>query len=69
MNPNLTNTRSALTSNASRTALAERLLRDAAFVLKMTRRVKDDIQRTTESRPAAGFTRTAGGRPHFESAV
>ncbi len=33
------------TAPVARTAEAERLLRDAAFVLKMTRRVKADILR------------------------
>ena len=42
-----TNTTLAQASTISRTAEAEQLLRDAAFVLRLTRRVKEDILRET----------------------
>ena len=41
------NTAFARTAKLSSTAQVEQLLRDAAFVLRMTRRVKDDILRET----------------------
>ncbi len=44
MTPNTTITR---TTNTSCTTEAEQLLRDAAFVLRLTRRVKEDILRET----------------------
>lgn len=49
MTPTLNATK---TAPVARTAEAERLLRDAAFVLKLTRRVKADIIRDA-ARPAA----------------
>jgi len=39
------NTHTTRTAKLAGTARVERLLRDAAFVLKMTRRVKDEILR------------------------
>ena len=44
MTPNTTITR---TANTSCSTEAEQLLRDAAFVLRLTRRVKEDILRET----------------------
>ena len=44
MTPNTAITR---TTNTSCTTEAEQLLRDAAFVLRLTRRVKEDILRET----------------------
>lgn len=43
MTPIHTETR---TSQATRTHETEQLLRDAAFILKLTKRVKDDILRS-----------------------
>ncbi len=43
MTPTHTGTR---TTQAAQVPTAEQLLRDAAFVLKLTKRVKDDILRT-----------------------
>jgi hypothetical protein len=48
MTPTINATKTAL---VARTAEAEQLLRDAAFVLKLTRRVKADILRDA-ARPA-----------------
>ena len=42
------------TAPVARTAEAERMLRDAAFVLKMTRRVKAEIVRDA-ARPLTAF--------------
>lgn len=41
------NTAFARTAKTSSTTQAEQLLRDAAFVLRLTRRVKDEILRET----------------------
>lgn len=41
------NTTIARTAKIACTAEAEQILRDAAFVLRLTRRVKDDILRET----------------------
>lgn len=48
------NTTFARTSKASRNTEAEQLLRDAAFVLRLTRRVKEEIlHKTAGLKPAA----------------
>lgn len=55
-----------LESTTRRDANVEALLRDAAFVLKMTRRVKEEMLRDVGSRSKLSCT---ADRPHFGSAV
>jgi len=53
------NTTAARTAQVADTAAAERLLRDAAFVLRMTRRVKADILATAARPNHPAVRRTA----------
>lgn len=50
------NTKTARIAKATGTARVEQLLRDAAFVLKMTRRVKEEILRDAAELKAASRT-------------
>ncbi len=56
------NTTLTQTSKAARIARVEQLLREAAFVLRMTRRVKEDILR---NRPQPSQTSAADANPEL----
>ena len=62
---NRTNNTEAVNNTPMSTAEVKRLLRDAAFVLRMTRQVKEDMLRDVERR---GEPRT-NDCPQFGSAV
>ncbi|MDB5307956.1 MAG: hypothetical protein JWO38_2158 [Gemmataceae bacterium] len=56
------NTTATRTAKTTKTTEAEQLLRDAAFVLRLTRRVKDDIL-SDAARPSRPVARTTDRTP------
>ena len=64
MTPTINTTRVAettATSDAIELAAAERMLRDVAFVLRLTRRVKDEMMADRRAEPHAAAGRKAEG--------